>query len=211
MNYQVKIIYPKEEAAENNKLTERTFNEFIDEVEADELISQYEKLLAGGYSITVNFLPPELDKDGEESDPFIIAETMELAGIPYKATLKLKASGTYEEMLKITKIVEQEGFDYDVTVKLQVRENSIVDFEKVNSWQSQEHAKYTVIPKASSQDIADLRTLYERLSEEPYKLQINVKAKVKKDDDESFASQLAAYPEETLVTFRLSDAEIYSE
>ena len=40
MTYQVKIIYPKEEAAENNKLTERTFNEFIDGLELEEVITQ---------------------------------------------------------------------------------------------------------------------------------------------------------------------------
>ena len=98
MTYQVKIIYPKEEAAENNKLTERTFNEFIDGLELEEVITQYEQLLTKGYSISVNFAPPQLDDKGTEPDPFMIAGRLELAGIPYKATLKLKASGDYESM-----------------------------------------------------------------------------------------------------------------
>ena len=137
-----------------------------------------------------------------------IAESFELAGITYKATLKLKASGTYEDMVKIAKMIEQQGYDYSITVKLQVNENSPVDFEKESSWFDSEYAKYTVLPKASSQDIADLRSLYDILAEEHYKVSINLKAKVKKDDDDSFASQLAAYPAETLVTFKLSDANV---
>lgn len=55
MTYQVKIIYPKEEALESNKLTERTFNEYMDDLEAEEVIKQYEQLLTEGYSISVNF------------------------------------------------------------------------------------------------------------------------------------------------------------
>ncbi|WP_251713069.1 hypothetical protein [Lactococcus ileimucosae] len=206
MTYQVKIIYPKEEALESNKLTERTFNEYIDDLEAEEVIGQYEQLLTKGYSISVNFTPPQVDKEGEEQDPFKIAESFELAGIPYKATLKLKASGSYEEMVKIAKMIEQQGYDYSITVKLQINENSPVDFEKESSWFDSEYAKYTVLPKASSQDIVDLRSLYDVLSEERYKVSINLKAKVKKDDDDSFATQLAAYPSETLVTFKLTDA-----
>ncbi|MDT2741457.1 hypothetical protein [Lactococcus garvieae] len=208
MTYQVKIIYPKEEALESNKLTERTFNEYMDDLEAEEVIKQYEQLLTEGYSISVNFFPPQVDKEGSEQDPFKIAESFELAGITYKATLKLKASGTYEDMVKIAKIIEQQGYDYSITVKLQVNENSPVDFEKESSWFDSEYAKYTVLPKASSQDIADLRSLYDILAEEHYKVSINLKAKVKKDDDDSFASQLAAYPVETLVTFKLSDANV---
>ncbi|MFK4964942.1 hypothetical protein [Lactococcus garvieae] len=208
MTYQVKIIYPKEEALESNKLTERTFNEYMDDLEAEEVIKQYEQLLTEGYSISVNFFPPQVDKEGSEQDPFKIAESFELAGITYKATLKLKASGTYEDMVKIAKMIEQQGYDYSITVKLQVNENSPVDFEKESSWFDSEYAKYTVLPKASSQDIADLRSLYDILAEEHYKVSINLKAKVKKDDDDSFASQLAAYPVETLVTFKLSDANV---
>lgn len=211
MTYQVKIIYPKEESLQQNKTTERMFNEFIEELEADEVITQYEQLLTKGYSIGVNFAPPLLDENGKEQNPFEIAQQFELAGIPYKATLKLKASGTYEEMVKIAKLVEQQDFAYDVTVKLKLNENSPVDFEKEKSWFDSEYAKYTILPKASSQDINDLRTLYDRLLEEHQKVTITLKAKVKKDDDESFATQLAAYPEDTLVSFKLTDAEIYGE
>lgn len=42
------------------------------------------------------------------------------------------------------------------------------------------------------------------------KVTINIKAKVKKDDD-AFATQLVFYPDDTLVIFKLSDAEIYGD
>lgn len=37
MTYQIKTIFPKEETAENNKLTERTINEFIVDMDSDEV------------------------------------------------------------------------------------------------------------------------------------------------------------------------------
>ncbi|GFO78952.1 hypothetical protein [Lactococcus lactis] len=43
------------------------------------------------------------------------------------------------------------------------------------------------------------------------KVTINIKAKVKKDDDDAFATQLVLYPDDTLVIFKLSDAEIYGD
>lgn len=43
------------------------------------------------------------------------------------------------------------------------------------------------------------------------KVTINIKAKVKKDDDDVFATQLVSYPDNTLIEFKLSDAGIYGE
>lgn len=211
MTFQVKTVFPKEESAENNKYIERTFNELVEGLELDEVVTLYEQLLNRGYSINVNFAPPQLDDKGSEPDPFMIAGRLELAGIPYKATLKLKASGEYDAMVKIAKLIEQQDFDYDISAKLQIRENSTVDFEKESSWFDKDHAKYTILPKASSQDIADLKTLYDALVEEHQKVTINIKAKVKKDDDDAFRTQLASYPDDTLVVFKLSDAEIYGD
>lgn len=211
MTFQVKTVFPKEETSENNKYIERTFNELVEGLELDEVVNLYEQLLNKGYSINVNFAPPVLDDKGSEPDPFMIASRLELAGISYKATLKLKASGDYESMVKIAKLIEHQDYDYDITAKLQIRENSTVDFEKESSWFDKDHAKYTILPKASSQDIADLRTLYDDLLELNQKVTINIKAKVKKDDDDAFATQLASYPDGTLVLFKLSDAEIYGD
>lgn len=206
MQYTLKTSYPKEEAVEGKKLTERTFNEFINDLEEDEVIKQYEQFLTEGYSVSVTFQPPSYSLQGEETDPFVIAKQFELAGISYKATLKVKASGTYEDMVKVGKMIEQQGYDYDISIKLKVNENSPVDFEKENSWFDSEFAKYSVLPKASSQDIMDLKSLYDQLSEAYYKPEISLKAKVRKDDDETFATQLAAYPEGTVVSFKLKDA-----
>ncbi|MBS4460225.1 hypothetical protein [Lactococcus petauri] len=206
MQYILKTSYPKEEAVEGKKLTERTFNEFINDLEEDEVIKQYEQFLTEGYSVSVTFQPSSYSLQGEETDPFVIARQFELAGISYKATLKLKASGTYEDMVKVGKMIEQQGYDYDISIKLKVNENSPVDFEKENSWFDSEFAKYSVLPKASSQDIMDLKSLYDQLSEAYYKPEISLKAKVRKDDDETFATQLAAYPEGTVVSFKLKDA-----
>lgn len=208
MQYTLKTSYPKEEAVEGKKLTERTFNEFINDLEEDEVIKQYEQLLTEGYSVSVTFQPPSYSLQGEETDPFVIARQFELTGISYKATLKVKASGTYEDMLKVGKMIEQQGYDYDISIKLKVNENSPVDFEKESSWFDSEFAKYSVLPKASSQDIMDLKSLYNQLSEAYYKPEISLKAKVRKDDDETFATQLAAYPEGTVVSFKLKDAAV---
>ena len=54
----------------------------------------------------------------------------------------------------------------------------------------------------------DLKSLYNQLSEAYYKPEISLKAKVRKDDDETFATQLAAYPEGTVVSFKLKDAAV---
>ncbi|GBG97240.1 hypothetical protein [Lactococcus termiticola] len=211
MTYQIKIIYPKEESAESNKMTERTYNEIIEGLDNLEVVAQYENLLSRGYSINVTFTPPEVTDQGEDADPFEIANRFDMAGIPYKATLKLKASGNYEAMSKIAKMIEAQDFDYDVSVKLNIKEASPVDFEKEATWFDRDYAKYTILPKASSQDIANLKSLYEQLLEENLKVTIALKAKVPKDDNDSFADQLAAYPDETTIAFRLSDANIYGE
>lgn len=208
MQYILKTSYPKEEAVEGRKLTERTFNEFVSDLDSDEVIKQYEQLLAEGYSVSVTFQPPTYSLQGEETDPFVIAEQFELSGISYKATLKLKASGIYEDMVKVAKMIEQQGYDYDISIKMKVNENSPVDFEKESSWFDSEFVKYSVLPKASSQDIMDLKSLYDQLSEAYYKPVISLKAKVRKDDDETFATQLAAYPEGTVVSFKLKDAAV---
>lgn len=208
MSYKNKIIYPKEEVAENNKMTERTFNEYIEDLEIEELVNQYNQLLASGYSVAVNYLPPKLDTKGKEVDVFAIAKRLERAGISYKATLKLKAGGDYESMLKIGKMFEQEDYDYDISLTLQVRENSTIDFSKESTWFDKDYAKFKINPKASSGDILELKTLFDRLKKEKQEVSITLKTKAKKNDEDSFASELATYPQDTEVIFKLTNAEI---
>ncbi|WDA67448.1 hypothetical protein [Lactococcus lactis] len=212
MTFQSKIIYPKEEEQKENRLTELMHNEYGEELTREDIITQYEGLLVKGFSVNATFQPPKLENAGEEeADIFEIAQQLELAGIPYKANLKLQASGEYEFISKIAKLVEQQDFDYRVTADLTINEDSTIDFEKESSWFDPEFAKYKLIPKASSQDINDLKTLYDELKKEHCKVSIDIKAKVKKDDDENFVNQFTAYPDGTLVTFKLSDADVYSD
>ncbi|HEY0222550.1 hypothetical protein [Lactovum miscens] len=211
MTYSVKITYPKEESALKNRMTERRVSESLEELETDQVVEEYEKCLTKGYSVTTTFNPPTQDKKGGEPDPFAIAQQFELSAIPYKATLKLKASGTFEVISKIAKLIEINGFDYDVSLKLKISETSPVDFEKEATWFDHEYAKYTIFPKASSSDIDDLKSLYDALVEMKQEVKISLKAKVRKDSDEEFASQLSAYPEDTTIVLKLSDADVYGE
>ena len=208
MTYAIKIVYPKEEAVEDKKMTERTFHEYIDDVETDEVIQNYKSLLSQGYSIKASFLPPVLSEKGKKLDAFAIAKKFELAGIPYSAVLKLKASGDYEAMSKVATIIEREGFDFEFTVKGKVNENSTIDFAKESTWFDKDFSKFDIKPKIKSSDIADLKSVYDSLVKEKYEVSISLTPKAKKDNDDAFANQLVSYPDETLVIFKLADAEL---
>ena len=211
MSYSVKISYPKEESALQNKTTERRVQEFLEELDLNQVIEEYGKCLTKGYSVSPTFTPPDEESSGEEADPFAIALKLDLAAIPYKASLKIKASGSYEAISQIAKMIESQGFDFDISVKLKINENSPVNFDKTATWLDDKYAKYTVLPKANVSDIKELKSLYDLLMEARQDVKINLKPKVKKDDDDEFATQLAAYPDGTLITLRLTDADIYGE
>ena len=210
MTYQLKVIYPKQESIESNKFTERSHNELIDDVSAEDAIKTYKDLLVQGYSIATSFTPPEIVED-EDFDAFVVAKNLELAGLPYTATIKLKSKTDYEQAKAITRIIEQQGFDYSVTAKLNINENSPVDFEKESTWFDSEYASYSVLPKAKSYDIMDLKSLYETLSDMNLKVSISLKMRTKKDNDEVFEQQLDSYPDDTLIILKLKDADIYGE
>lgn len=210
MTYQLKVVYPKQESVESNKLTELTQNEFFDDVSTEDAIKMYKNLLMYGYSISTSFTPPEIVED-EDFDAFVVAENLELAGLPYTATIKLTSKTDYERALEIAKIIENQGFDYEISAKLRINENSPVDFAKESTWFDSEFAKYTVLPKAKSYDIMDLKSLYDTLLEMNLKVSISLKMRTKKDNDEVFEQQLDSYPEDTLITFKLKDADIYGE
>ena len=53
-------------------------------------------------------------------------------------------------MVKIAKMIEQQDYDYDISAKLQIRENSSVDFEKEGSWFDKDYTKYTIFPKPAA-------------------------------------------------------------
>lgn len=211
MTYSIKTVFPKQEGIEDKKLIERTEIEYLDDIETGDVIKYYGNLLTKGYSVSASFTPPTDGGEEQEQDAFAIAHKLELAGIQYRATLRLKATGLYEDMVKIARLIEQQDYDYDFVGDFKVRENSSIDMERQSSWFDSEFAKFTVKPKAASADIMDLKTLYDSLVEEHQKVEIAIRAKVKKDDDDSFATQLASYPDGTLVAFKLKDADIYGE
>lgn len=211
MTFQSKAVYPKEEEIKGNKLTELKLNELTEELTREDVIAQYKGLLVQGFSVQATFQPPKLTNEGEEVDVFDVAQKLELAGIPYEATLKSKPSGDYEFITKISKLFEQQDFDYRVVVDLTINENSTVDLEKESSWFDPDYAKYTLNPtKVKSQDINDLKTLYDELKNENCDVSIAIKAKGKKadDNDGNFINQFSAYPDGTTVNFKLSDAVI---
>ena len=108
MTYQLKVIYPKQESIESNKFTQLSQNEFYDEVSTEYAIKIYKDLLLHGYSISASFTPPEIVED-ENFDAFIVAKNLELAGLPYTATIKLKSKTDYERAQEITKIIESKN------------------------------------------------------------------------------------------------------
>ena len=210
MTYQLKVIYPKQESIESNKFTQLSQNEFYDEVSTEYAIKTYKDLLLHGYSISASFTPPEIVED-ENFDAFVVAKNLEFAGLPYTATIKLKSKTDYERAKEITKIIENQGFDYDITAKLNVNEKSPVDFDKESTWFDSEYAKYSVVPKAKSFNIMDLKSLYDTLSEMNLDVSIGLKMRTKKDNDEVFEQQLDSYPDDTLIILKLKDADIYGE
>ena len=210
MTYQLKVIYPKQESIESNKFTQLSQNEFYDEVSTEYAIKTYKDLLLNGYSISTSFTPPEIVED-ENFDAFVVAKNLELAGLPYTATIKLKSKTEYERAKEITKIIENQGFDYDITAKLNVNEKSPVDFDKESTWFDSEYAKYSVLPKAKSFNIMDLKSLYDTLSEMNLEVSIGLKMRTKKDNDEVFEQQLDSYPDDTLIILKLKDGDINEE
>ena len=114
--------------------------------------------------------------------------------------------GGYDDMKPVMDIVEASGFDLTVTATLKVNSNTTTNLQKPNSWTNEDNV-YKVNPKASSDNINDLKDLYDTLDKKGYEVDITIKPKAPKADDmddenDSFANQLSAYPDGTLVTFR---------
>ena len=209
MSYNVKTIFPKEESIEKNtqKYVTTSRQELASEKELDEVLSLYNDYQRQGFNVSVGFKPPVDTDEGEEPvSVFEVAEQLTLAGIDYKATLKLKFSGSYDDMLHVARSVEQQGYDYVVDAKLKINEDSVINIDKINTW-SAEDAVYKVTPKASSDDINELRGLYDVLSENDYDVTIDIKPKKQSTDEDDFGTQLAAYPDGTELTFTLKDSE----
>lgn len=211
--YDVKTIYPADEAIQGNKQTTTKQVELWSDVNTPDVLQLFDSYRKAGYQVKVSFTPPAKDiQDAESSSPFDVAEDLTKQGIDYKATLKLKSKGAYDDMIDLMHLIESEGFDMTVSIQLKINENTSLNIDRSSTW-TDEDAVFKVSPKASSKDVKDLKSLYDALNDQGYEVEIKIDPQAPKSDDmdsenDSFAAQLAAYPTNTLVTFKLTQDEL---
>lgn len=199
MGYLIKTKFPNQENFEDKKTTVIKHNEDFELETIDDVITLYNEYERQGYKINVKY------ESSDEKSPFDIAHDFDMAGIAYKATLKLdtKVKGDYQSIIDIAKIIEQHGFDLSMDIKLKIDETSPVNLDDETTWMG-DGARYKVTPKVTSDNIEDLKGLYDDLqSIAPI---INVKPK-KQTSTEDFATQLRIYPDNTQIVFTLKESE----
>ena len=207
MTYNIKTVYPKEEQMNSNENTFTTTRkqELAGDKTYDDVLMAYETYQRQGYNVSTTItLPNEID---EEVSPFEIAERLTTSGIDYKATLKVKNSGTYETAIELARIVERYAYDFVMDIKMKINEDSPINIDNEASWMDTDYAVYKVTPKATATDINELKSLYEAIEELGYVSTIDIKPKKKSGDEDDFATQLSAYPEGAEITFTLKDSE----
>ena len=126
--------------------------------------------------------------------------------IPHTEFLNKSNRGSYDEVLPISQIAFQQGYDYEVGVTLKINDESTVDFDKESTWFSPEDAIYIVKPKVSGKHLNEMVPIYERLLDQGFDVTFDIKPSSAETDDD-FSKQLSAYPEGTEITMVLSDAE----
>lgn len=208
MGYEVSVNYPKDEQMNSDA---RTFTvtsktEILGELDTGDVISLYNNLERAGYVVTPTFTTT--DESNEDASPFDIANELAELGIDYKATLKCKNKGTYDEAQILVRLINAHGFDAEVDVKLKIHDESSVDFDKNNTWMDSTYTSYKVTPKAASTDANDLMGLYDTLQEKGYDVSIDIKPKKSTDESSDFPTQLSAYPESTNIKFTLKDSDM---
>lgn len=208
MGYNISVSYPKDEQMNSDA---RTFTvtsktEILGEMDASDVISLYMNLERAGYGITPSFATT--DESADEVSPFDIANELSKRGIEYKATLKCKNNGTYDEAKTLVRLIHAHGFDVEVDVKLKIHDDSSVDFDKNNTWMDSTHTTYKVTPKAASTDAIELMGLYDTLQDKKYDVSINIKPKKSTDESSDFPTQLSAYPDKTTIKFTLKDSDM---
>lgn len=211
--YNVKTIFPVDEIIKGNKQTTTKHTDVLSEVKTSDVIKLFQSYCEGDYKVNCYFkAPASKDKNDEElKTPFEVAASLAKQGIDYRATLKIKTKGSYEEMIKAMHLVESEGFDMTVDVKLKINDKTTTNIDDVGTWED-EDSKFKVTPKTGTSNINELKMLYDSLNRNGYEVFIDIKPKAPKTDDmdsedDSFATQLSAYPDGTLVTFKLSDGK----
>lgn len=211
-SYSVKTVFPTTESTDGSKQTTTKQTDVIDEIEASKVVDLYNSYKEGDYKVSVSFVEPPEDKNDQDSvSPFEIAKNLTKQGIDYKASLKLKTHGTFTEMQKAMKLIEAEGYDMTVSAQLKINDKTSLNIDDTDTW-TDEDAVFRVAPKAASKDANELKQLYTELGDAGYEVEIDIKPKMPKESDvadgeDPFAMQLSAYPNGTLVNFRLSQAE----
>lgn len=199
MGYLIKTKFPNQENFEDKKTTVIKHNEDFELETIDDVITLYNEYERQGYKINVKY------NASDEKSPFDIAHDFDMAGIAYKATLKIdaKVKGDYQTIINIAKTIEQHGFDLLMDIKLKIDETSPVNLDNESTWMG-DGATYKVTPKVTSDNINDLEGLYDDLqSISPI---ITVKPK-KQTSTEDFATQLRIYPDNTEIVFTLKESE----
>lgn len=203
MTYTVKTKFPKEITEREAKEIVNTHDESETNLDTEDVLSLYAHYQQSGYNIKATF------KLQEDADPVTVASKLDEHDIAYKATLKFlnKANrGSYDEVLPISQIAFQQGYDYEVGVTLKINDESTVDFDKESTWFSPEDAIYIVKPKVSGKHLTEMIPIYERLLDQGVDVTFDIKPSSAETDDD-FSKQLSAYPEGTEITMVLSDSE----
>jgi hypothetical protein len=210
MSYSVKTIFPKEERMDDQsrKYTTTSKQELLANTELADVVSLYEEYQRQGFDVNVKIkTPAEVGEEEPDASPFDIAHQLTQSDIEYKASLKIKNSGSYEEIIHLAHLIEQHGFDFAMAVTLKINEDSPINIDHEKTWMDPDYAVYKVTPKASTDNIDDLKALYDALVEQNYKPIIDIKPKKKSDEEDDFGTQLAAYPDGTEIDFTLKDSE----
>lgn len=205
--FTIKTVFPVSEDMEESKFISNKRTELLSDVDVAEAVDLYRSYIRAGYDVAVNFTAPE-GGDEEDADPFVMADELTKQGIDYKASLKINTKGSYNDMLPAMHLVEAAGFDMTVAVKLKIAESTTLNTDDPATW-TDEDAVFKITPKASSNSVMDLKSLYENLTNKGYDVQIALSPKADKDADEGeeFAKQCSVYPAGTEIKFTLKQAE----
>ncbi|KWU08878.1 hypothetical protein [Lactobacillus crispatus] len=148
---------------------------------------------------TKTIYPAQEDRDGRK---FTTTKQTDIA-VELKKNEVLKLYNSYREA---------EGYEYNVNVTLKVNDETTTNINDPLSWTDEDNV-FKVSPKTSTDDAEKLHQLYDTLNDKGYEVEITIKPKAPKSTDmdsenETFATQLSAYPDGTLVTFRLSNEKV---
>lgn len=211
-SFEVKTIFPVDTNVTKTHESTIKKTDYVYGVKLAEVINMFNKYREADYKVSVSFTTPTIEDKGANKElvtPFDIGHALSKEGVDYRASLKLKTKGSYEDMLNVMHLIETEGFNMIVNIELKINEKTDLNIDNVKSW-TNEDAIYKITPKASSNNVDDLKSLYNELNDKGYETDISIKPAVPKKDDmdeenNTLANQLAAYPEGTLVTFKLSE------